>query len=348
MSQESVLRSRCERARRRAFTLVELLVVITIIGILIALLLPAVQAAREAARRSQCVNNLKQIGLAMHNYENTYKCFPRVVYPHIDTAGTQQYGWNGTASAHTLLLPFMEQANVYRQVNYVQHWYQGTNATLRNTKISALKCPSDGPYGAGNTGAVNYAYSMGSCVGWNQGLVSARMLEYSKEVEIAEIRDGTSNTILTSEFNVGDNDGGLLTVQSDWARGQAFPAATPPATTNTSFWTPSMLDAYGQQCLSSLSSWHGSSAGQYWMNPAAHKTWFNTLAPPNWRYPSCTSCGGCGDADGAGVWPARSRHPGGVNAGLADASVRFISETIDVTLYQGLGSRANGESVTPP
>jgi prepilin-type processing-associated H-X9-DG protein len=294
---------------------------------------------------------MKQLALAMHNYENTYKCFPRVIYPHISAdlawPGVQG-GWNGTASAHALILPFIEQRNVYDRIDYAWHWRSSPqNNPVRLAKIGTFQCPSDGRFPNPALADVNYGWSMGSCVGWGAGLVSSRMLERGKETAMAEIRDGTSNTILLSEFLTGDNSGAVITLQTDWARGQAFPAAVPPATA-TEFWTGSMLDAYGQQCQASLSSWQGSSAGSQWFNPAAHKTWFNTLGPPNWRYPSCTSCGGCGDADGQGVWPARSRHPGGVNAALADASVRFISETIDLRLYQGLGSRANGESVTPP
>jgi len=343
------VRSRRDRFRRWAFTLVELLVVIAIIGIFIALLLPAVQAAREAARRSQCVNNLKQLGLAMANYESTYKAMPRIVYPHMDiTTSANEGGWNGTASAHTLLLPFMEQANVYSKVAWGNRWYQGTNATLMTTRVNALLCPSDTPYAGRSTGGVNYGYSMGSCTGYAETASprGAAMLEYGVEVMLADIRDGTSNTILASEFNAGDATGSYYTRESDWARSVPRPAAVAPATT-TAFWDQTMIDTFGASAESLIPTWQGVNAGEYWMNPAAHKTWLNTLAPPNWKYPS-GNIGGGGDADGSGIYPARSRHPGGVNAALVDGSVRFISETINLATYQGLGSRANGESVSAP
>jgi len=241
----------------------------------------------------------------------------------------------------------MEQSSVYRQIDWGSRWYQNINgSTVRNIAIKGLTCPSDSGF-PGATGFTNYCYSMGSCTGWNAGTpIGARMLEYSVEVSFADIRDGTSNTILASEMNCGDNDGGSFDYQTDWVRGVAFPAAVAPCVHNTALWTQSMLNTYGAACVSA--GQYGSSTGRYWMNPAGHKTWFNTLAPPNWQYPDCHSCTGCGDTDSQGVFPARSRHPGGVNAGMVDGSVRFISQTIDLTSYQSLGSRANADAAPGP
>jgi prepilin-type processing-associated H-X9-DG protein len=336
--------------------LVELLVVIAIIGILIALLLPAVQAAREAARRSQCVNNLKQIALAAANYENSKRALPRIWYYHSDRQNNvlNDGGWNSTTGMHALMLPYMEQGAVYNQIDWGARWYETANNNpngnvVRYITIKGLTCPSDSPYPGGGQGYVNYCYSMGSTVGWNAGSpVGTRMFEYgtTQDTVYADIRDGTSNTILASEMNVGDNDGNMFTYQQDWVRAVALPAVVAPCTNQTALWSQPMLDAYGAACVST--GQYGSSTGRYWMNPAAHKTWFNTLAPPNWPYPDCTSCTGCGDTDGQGVWPARSRHPGGVNSAMVDGSVRFTANTIDLTAYQSLGTRANGDQAPGP
>lgn len=103
------------------------------------------------------------------------------------------------------------------------------------------------------------------------------------------------------------------------------------------------LDAYGKQCDDAGAGNHSSMAGARWYTGVFHYTVFNTLAPPNWKYPSCTPCSGCGAGDYRGVFPARSRHPGGANHGVTDASVRFVSETIDLQVYHALGSRDGGE-----
>ncbi|MBL8819850.1 MAG: DUF1559 domain-containing protein [Planctomyces sp.] len=127
-------------ARRSGFTLIELLVVIAIIAILVALLLPAVQQAREAARRTQCKNNLKQIGLAFHNFEGTYGYLPTSLRPPSNVSGSTE---QSRVSVLTELLPYLEQTNIYTQYNKTINWNQGTNIPLSQTKIEAFNCPSD-------------------------------------------------------------------------------------------------------------------------------------------------------------------------------------------------------------
>mgnify|MGYP005840966025 FL=1 len=328
--------------RRVGFTLVELLVVITIIGILIALLLPAVQAAREAARRSQCVNNLKQFGLALHNYEQVYTTFPRIAYPWLPGQG--DFHWQGP-SVHLMVLPYMEQTAIYSKWHWGFQWDDTstavpTNRDLNRSKISAFRCPSDGPYPNQAYAGCNYGVSQGPTPGWDVAVGNQNgCFRYRAETTIAEIRDGTSNTIMLSEHLTGDDNNGLYT-PGDVVRAVALPTTAP-------FWTQAQVDAYGASCDAAKAN-HHSHGGREWANALNTQTVFNTLAPPNHRWPTCQDCSGCAWMDSKGVFPARSRHPGGVNTALADASVRFISETIDFSLYQALGSRNGGESVTPP
>ena len=197
-----------ERKSRRAFTLIELLVVIAIIAVLIALLLPAVQAAREAARRAQCTNNLKQIGLALHNYHQAVGSFPMASTTAYSDPGVQTQ-W-GTWSAQSLMLPYLEQTQVYNAINFDwTNWYDvgaPINSTIWNMNLAAFVCPSDGLTGQANNN--NYFGSIGTTTGFSGGSnptggstgIFAHLLTYG----IANVTDGTSNTIAFSEGLVSD------------------------------------------------------------------------------------------------------------------------------------------------
>lgn len=325
---------------RAGFTLVELLVVITIIGILIALLLPAVQAAREAARRSQCTNNLKQLALAFHNYEQVYKTLPAYAYRPALTNGTNSYQWQAHG-AFTMVLPYMEQTTLYQRVDWNRGWDQGTNAANRNVKVATFICPTDGPYPNAARSGCNYAVNAGGNVefyGGNWALGNGPFMR-SREITFAEIRDGTSNTILLGEILKGDENGGVLDKKRDYT--QPLPAMTnllPSA---------AEVEAAGVAC--DQLTYQTSNAGQDFLAGFAGYGVFNTVAPPNWQHITCCRGGGFGYAcDRDGIIPSRSFHPGGVNQALADASVRFFSETIDLKMYQYLGTRNDGQSVTAP
>jgi len=334
----------------RGFTLVELLVVIAIIGILIALLLPAVQAAREAARRSQCTNNLKQIGLALHNYHDVFNTYPRYG---IGT-GTTNYYWAGY-SVHVRLLPFIEQRPLYDRIKTVsQDFYVSSQdstlpvrAVVVGARVDAYICPSSVAYPDTNyKGYCNYPVSSGAGIGW--GNTDNGVFQRARETAMRDITDGTSNTIMVGEQLTGDGNNSAFRAESDVVDAQTWPHAT--KSTTEGLITQAQVDQYGQTCLAAGASpsGHTSTMGQSWAWPVYFYTVFNTLAPPNWKYPSCMQCDGCSAGDSPGVYPARSRHPGGANHCIADASVRFISETIDLTTYHGLGSRNGGETVQVP
>ena len=332
--------------KRRAFTLVELLVVIAIIGILIALLLPAVQAAREAARRSQCTNNLKQLDLGLHNYHDTYRTFPRFAFR--SAASTSH--WHGY-SVHVRLLPFIEQEPLWDEIVTASQNFglsgHSINSTHQHARVSAYLCPSDVEYPDANwTSNCNYPVCAGPNLVWSistdrQNGIFRRDLE----TNMAAITDGTSNTILVGEQLVGDANTGTYNADTDVVRGIAWSATN--QSTQQGPITAADLTTYGTACAAGTSN-HTGGMGSAWLRPVMFFTVFNTLAPPNWEYPTCMACSGCSAGDSVGVYPAKSRHPGGANHGLADGSVRFLSETIDLDLYQGLGSRNGGEVVSIP
>jgi prepilin-type N-terminal cleavage/methylation domain-containing protein len=334
----------------RGFTLVELLVVIAIIGILIALLLPAVQAAREAARRSQCTNNLKQIGLALHNYHDTFNTFPRYGMP--PGPGTN-YWWG--YSVHLRILPFVEQRPLYESIKSVSQNFclssQDSTLPVRavviGARVDAYICPSSVAYADANyKGYCNYPVNSGAGIGW--GNTDNGVFQRARETAMRDITDGTSNTIMVGEQVTGDGNNSVFHADSDVVDAQTWPH--PNKSTTEGPITQAQLEQYGQTCLAAgpAASGHTSTMGQSWTWPVYFYTVFNTLAPPNWKYPNCMQCDGCSAGDNPGVHPARSKHPGGANHCMADASVRFISETIDLTTYQGLGSRNGGETVQVP
>ena len=338
---------------RAGFTLVELLVVIAIIGILIALLLPAVQAAREAARRSQCTNNLKQIGLAFHGYHDVYRTFPAIAYrSHYIQGGSSSNVWWTGFTAMTMILPYMEQGTIYDRIDWTCRPESNPNNQLfRLAPISAYQCPSDSRYGNASYPAYcNYNVSNGSNflnVSWQYENGMFRR-DPGREVAIRDVRDGTTNTILACETLLGD----ASTAQSSWGD---IASVALPFSWNQPVITQAQMSQWGQQCLAMFqagsTNTHAASAGwikndtgeRYWVPRYGLGNALTPLAPPNWQYPNC-SHGSWSTGPGTFVG-ARSRHPGGANHTLGDGSVRFISETIDFNTYQYLGNREDKQAI---
>ena len=292
---------------RRGFTLVELLVVIAIIGVLVGLLLPAVQAAREAARRMQCSNNLKQIGLAMHMYNDTHKKFP-------------PGGWNeanhGNRLAWTVfILPFMEQTALYHQFDMTHNSYTGVNLLPAAMAVPMYHCPSQqlkynsngaGP-GAGENPPTGMAYTThyygimgpkgtipGSTATYphdpnptgHGGYSNTGVLFRNSSTKLGEITDGTSNTMLVGEIS--------------WTASNTFRSWGRGVSGNTSGGAKNMEFGINVQ---------GYTSGN-----------FNSVS-------------------------FGSEHTGGCQFAIGDGSVRFTSESIDMATYYGMGTRAMGEVV---
>lgn len=324
-------------ATRPGFTLVELLVVIAIIGILVGLLLPAVQAAREAARRMQCSNNLKQFGIALHNYANTYNNFP-------PRRGGSAGGGNGARfdgnydrkSAFIALLGFIEQqpmADMVAQGGVVDTngntiwpsgpagWYGNPNWLPWKTQISTVLCPSDTNPGGGDQANNSYAFSLGdSVINHNGSTVITRGIFGGSQAckGFRDLTDGTSNTIAMSERAWG-GDFGWRSANGEFIKG--LTAQQPTVSTSP---VSCLSLATGNQVFNVQIK---SRFGQVWSDGQAERVGFNTVLAPNQL--SCVNdTNGNADSNG-GVLNASSNHTSGVNAVFGDGRVQFVSETID-------------------
>ncbi len=317
------------RQNRNGFTLIELLVVIAIIAILIGLLLPAVQKVREAAARMKCQNNLKQLGLAMHNYEGTNGAFPqgRNAYPKV-------------VSAPARLLSYVEQANLQNLIDPDGTLaVGGQNDTAAKNRVSLLVCPSDPQSGVVPGSAyfgTNYMANNGTGVTFDtSGAISAYLkipdgngAFAQTPVRIADITDGTSNTAAFSESLIGN--------------GTAISGVPTDAKTISLI----VLEVAGGNdptpaaCTGGSGTWNPRRSEQ-WINGHYGNTLYNHFYTPNqagkWD---------CGNAShNKGLTAARSAHTGGVNLLLCDGSVRFARDSVTVAVWLAVSTRAGGEVV---
>jgi len=350
--------------KRRGFTLIELLVVIAIIAVLIALLLPAVQAAREAARRAQCVNNLKQIGLALANYESTYGCFP-------PTGG--DLGGDGRAndfSTSTRLLPYMEQAAIYNSLNQTYYGIGVINPAIQTTAVCAtinsFLCPSDAndpnfTVLGFKTGQTNYGNNLGLSITLN-GLAfdgpSWRLNDPAKggPTRHADITDGSSNTASYSEWLKGKNV--LTGRQAVWTGkrrysrdpGQGYwPGPSPGIST-----LQQILQEVATNCAPDVNvtaTWD--QKGMAWVDNLAGVGggYSHLLAPnkpacfyPQYNYPKYNEP--APGNDDVTMINAQSSHPGGVNVLFLDGSVKFIKDSVSLTTWGSIATKASGEVVS--
>ncbi len=344
------------RRTREGFTLIELLVVIAIIGVLIALLLPAVQSAREAARRAQCVNNLKQIGLALHNYESTHQSFPW---------GDGPDQWNQWSSA-ALMLQYLEQGAVYNAINFawgLQNWSQPFNTTTHRVQINVLLCPSDtrrlsnadahSNY-SGNAGTAPAAFydwdntgAFNGLFGWNGNPLNATA-NYKKLVSVVgprDITDGLSNTAAFSEKVMGIGSYTASRVEDPMSPPSTYALISKPSGNDRHDPTAVYNQCKGLNPKAASTPQNQNSLypnGALWYNGCPSNSRYNHVMPPNtW---SCSYGGRWGDMGGAVT--ATSRHPGATNVLLADGSVRAVKSSVNMTVWWAIGTRSGGEVVS--
>jgi prepilin-type N-terminal cleavage/methylation domain-containing protein len=349
---------------RRAFTLIELLVVIAIIGVLIALLLPAVQMAREAARRNSCINNLKQMALATANYVDVNNSFPLTGYDG-NTWGTGASSTN-SYGAKARILPFLDQGNVYDSINFSHgsRWNNGwkngeyngdvVNYSAWHRRMSLFICPSD-PY-PGNTdnpGNSNYGVNYGVSryvTNWRpNGMAQTPSpwdgaLDDPEPIRIGSVTDGTSKTALFSEWIKGPANGNWVSSQTNLVYQMSQTPVGFGAMND-----PTLLDRMQKDCqlqaansgAGLISGWRG----EYWIWQDSYRGdgGYGHSFPPN--TPPCVH----GDANfersvNSDVLSATSMHPGGVCVALVDGSVQFYSNSVSIAIWRALGTRANNDN----
>lgn len=330
---------------RRAFTLIELLVVIAIVAVLIALLLPAVQAAREAARRAQCTNNLKQLGLALANYEGAEGTFPlgnAMVFATPRGPAISDSGWSPLYK----IGPRLEQWAIFNAANFALKYSDAANTTAIRTTLAVALCPSEP-----RTDRFNPLYSLTS-YGWNQGVWAVRvgsgtpatnggLFRINEAVRAASVTDGLSSTVAASEGRAWTPSlrscagiGGGLTPQ-------AIPTPDQIASLiRSSFATcRADRDPWGTRAANVSPPYSGLTFG---LTPNSRPTSGPAGVVHNYGGPVDPNDG----ADAVVEMTARSHHPGGVDGLFLDGSVRFVKDSVAWPAWRALGTVAGGEVVS--
>jgi len=306
----------------RGFTLIELLVVVSVVGVLVALLLPAVQAAREAARRSQCTNNLKQLGLAVQGYVDIHGVMPLGSFKMAPPAGGDPCQGGHEAGVFVAILPFLEQGALFNAFNSNAHYETAVNRTVNGTGLSVLWCPSDGSVSRADSAhfgwPVRFCSYMGSAGTWNspaenrgptcplqnfQALLGQAngVIFYYSSIRLAGVTDGTSQTFLFGEHAYGKNP---AIEQPDWG---------------------------------------------WWFSGNYGDTIFTTMFPmnPQGKLPDVPNESLYGVDIHPSIQAASSYHPGGAHFAFCDGSVRFLKETIDSSAFDASTGLPRGWSVAP-
>jgi prepilin-type N-terminal cleavage/methylation domain-containing protein/prepilin-type processing-associated H-X9-DG protein len=337
---------------RRGFTLIELLVVIAIIAVLIGLLLPAVQKVRESAANASCKNNLHQLILALHAYENDRHLLPSSMNPHLDpaypTTPAYFFGWGVLAQ----LTPYLEQTNVYKTMDLTKPLYLGTspnyfvpapNDFAVQQVVRIFLCPSDiqrpvsGGYNINQFGPTNYAACTGTGLNGGSPYNADGIFYANSRTRMTDVKDGTSNTVAFSESLLGAGDEGSTTLYggSDAQHAYGF------------LYSGQLTDAGCQ----SPQAWNLSNRrGFQWVAGEYRCSSYNHYYLPNAPQYDCFSYIPAGPPDqlftSIGWRAARSNHSGGVNIAMADGAVRFASNNIPLNIWRALSTRNGGEVIS--